>query len=408
MWTWTKGDDIKVLIFDRDSIDVNLFSDGFVDFLKQNYKIMYLSEIIEDDFGSFIGEYYDLTDSLQQVISKYGIESYSIVAISGDMRVLKEMMKNHIGTIFYGKNCLEITKYTPDFRCNNEHVLQNILVGNNVGYISEALTSNINLLNKKISYIKASKEITLDNGEKRTIHRIIGGRYFPRNKGFIKNDTLSFNVTLFKEGWYKAINLYYNSALQHAIKIGNNADIVTYVPFKPSEIASGRFNRFKSLKLSDANHETISLTEIFECLVDFKQKEYDYETREANAEKNYKIVDKNMIKDKDIILLDDLMTSGSTVITLSKKLYDAGAKNVTVIVLATNQLTMSNLKFVNMKCPRCGNDLDLRLNKKEQKLFFGCKNYNCKYTISYLQGRKMLIELNKLEHIDMSDVNDDY
>lgn len=56
--------------------------------------------------------------------------------------------------------------------------------------------------------------------------------------------------------------------------------------------------------------------------------------REKNVENVFKIKNPSKIKDKNIILLDDIYTTGATVRECSKILKNAGAKKILVFVIA--------------------------------------------------------------------------
>lgn len=56
--------------------------------------------------------------------------------------------------------------------------------------------------------------------------------------------------------------------------------------------------------------------------------------RKANLDKAFKVVDKKTIKNKNILLIDDVYTTGATAEECSKTLKKAGVKNVYVLTLA--------------------------------------------------------------------------
>ncbi len=56
--------------------------------------------------------------------------------------------------------------------------------------------------------------------------------------------------------------------------------------------------------------------------------------RLENIENAFKILNKELVADKDILLIDDIFTTGSTVNACSKELISCGAKSVTVLTFA--------------------------------------------------------------------------
>lgn len=60
----------------------------------------------------------------------------------------------------------------------------------------------------------------------------------------------------------------------------------------------------------------------------------DYQQRKINIEKAFALKFPNLVKDKNILLLDDVCTSGSTLTEVAKTLKTAGAKRVIALVVA--------------------------------------------------------------------------
>ena len=56
--------------------------------------------------------------------------------------------------------------------------------------------------------------------------------------------------------------------------------------------------------------------------------------RKRNVENVYKIEEKDKIKNKNIIIFDDIYTTGNTVNELAKILKENGAKNILVLTIA--------------------------------------------------------------------------
>ena len=56
--------------------------------------------------------------------------------------------------------------------------------------------------------------------------------------------------------------------------------------------------------------------------------------RKKNIKNAYKVVNQQKIKDKKIILLDDIYTTGATANECSKVLKQSGAKEILVVTIA--------------------------------------------------------------------------
>ena len=66
------------------------------------------------------------------------------------------------------------------------------------------------------------------------------------------------------------------------------------------------------------------------------QTELNYSERKANVKDSFKFIaeHKNTIKDKSILIVDDIFTTGATTSELSNVLLQAGAKSCHVLTLA--------------------------------------------------------------------------
>jgi len=56
--------------------------------------------------------------------------------------------------------------------------------------------------------------------------------------------------------------------------------------------------------------------------------------RWENVKSVFRVINKNLVIDKSIILVDDVITTGATIEAVSSVLHDAGCKRITVICIA--------------------------------------------------------------------------
>lgn len=115
-----------------------------------------------------------------------------------------------------------------------------------------------------------------------------------------------------------------------------NPDVITYVPMTDKAIKKRGYNQTELLakglsskvgvtcdllvsKVKDTSHQ-----------VGLKRKE-----RFDNLQGSFKLIDRSLVKDKTILLVDDVTTTGATAEVISKKLKSGGAKRVYLITLAS-------------------------------------------------------------------------
>ena len=95
---------------------------------------------------------------------------------------------------------------------------------------------------------------------------------------------------------------------------------------------------------------------------------------------------------KTVILIDDIMTTGSTIEECLKILMKHGAEQVIVVVLAINQLGRTYWKTNEpiIECPWCRESMHLLINSKQKNFFYSC--YKCGATLNYAEAYDQLVD----------------
>ena len=117
-----------------------------------------------------------------------------------------------------------------------------------------------------------------------------------------------------------------------------NCDCVLYTPMTEEREERRGYNQAKVL--AEEFCEVTKLPVLENVL--FKIKETPRQAtisqakeRRENLKGSFKVENKNLIKDKSVLLIDDVMTTGATVETLSSLLIKAGAKSVFILTVAS-------------------------------------------------------------------------
>lgn len=115
-------------------------------------------------------------------------------------------------------------------------------------------------------------------------------------------------------------------------------DIITFVPMTENKVKARGFNQAEVIasalcKIID-NRPIALLLKIKDTP---EQKSLDLNERKENLSKCFKVVDKNLVKDKKILLIDDVLTTGATAHAIAKTLKKAGAKTVYLLTVASVQ-----------------------------------------------------------------------
>lgn len=369
MWKWTNPNNIKMIILDGDSL-----KDEFLNYPYSEDLIIvkaYRNNISLSNDKLAI-KYFDIRSLLNNILKEYkNIDSTSIISISEDYLFLKEMMQYHIGTISTVTQKLDYLKYAPDFQnCNLDRIVS-ILEHKDKGYCAEVISYHGDAI-PRMSLIKSKKELLI-NGDTKEFIIYFGGRYFPAMSAYILNDPLSCLIRKFKKTYIRQIDDLFDLAISF-VSYKDKVDLVTYVPLKPSQIKENSYDRFEQLRLKHCMSNDIRLEKTMLCTKDFVQKQNDANQRQENVKGAFKVIED--VKDKNILIIDDVFTTGSTITEIAKTLYEAGAKNVEAIVLAINQLTDATVEYKGITCSSCKEQMVLKVNTINGSLFFGCPNYD--------------------------------
>lgn len=116
-----------------------------------------------------------------------------------------------------------------------------------------------------------------------------------------------------------------------------NIDLVTYVPLHPKREKTRGYNQSKLLAIEFCKITKLPLFDTTERVVDTpSQTSKTRDERIKNVKDAFKIkknIESNII-DKNILVIDDVYTTGSTANEISKLLLKYGAKNIYILTLA--------------------------------------------------------------------------
>lgn len=405
MWKWTDPYNIKAIILDCDSLDDEFINYDYESIIPNVMVIKAIYLYNNKNLEDHVVEYFDFNLLIKEVLDLAQCESSSIISIGSEIGFMKNMMQYHIGTIFAGSINKDMLKNTPDFTYKTQNKLEKILSSENYGYGAEAMA--IRISNKKMNILVDRAEIQLDNGIKRPIDLYFGGRYYSKSHNYFEDDPLSELLRAFKRKYYLEVDRFYDSAIRHVNNI-EHIDVLTYTPLKPIDIQNGKFDRFVSLHLDGCRELGIELKNTIKCIKNFTQKSHDYNSRQLNVKGAFEVIED--VSGKHVVLIDDLYTSGATTKEIAKLLYEKGARKVSLILLAVNQMIESTaVQYKNLTCPICGNVMSLKMGK--YGLFFGCNSYASHHedtALNVVEGLKKLKSINTITDIDVVDLNDEY
>lgn len=116
-----------------------------------------------------------------------------------------------------------------------------------------------------------------------------------------------------------------------------NIDYITFVPIHETKLKIRKFNQAELLAKEVSSLLNIPLLPLCNKIINTKsQTELSFKERRANVKDSFafNIEHKKQIKGKNILIIDDVFTTGATCDEVSSVILKAGAKNCFVLTLA--------------------------------------------------------------------------
>lgn len=324
--------------------------------------------------------------SHEKALNIMNLKATEIAYVSKNRSFLDNAMSFLGGTIWItDKITYDDAGKAPDLICPNFSTFKHLLLQGINGFLGEVLIyPNMETSGMIIPLIFEVDE------EEYPMYML--GRYFGYSHYMSQLHPYSSTLYLNKNERGKAYGKYneefailYACAVEK-IQLFGDIDGVVSVPTRP-----GKIDRFESILEHISDKCSIkNLSKKFNCLYDYPtQKSLSTTERQTNIEGVFQY--KGDLTGKHIILIDDIVTTGATIRECISVLKKCGAEQVTIVVLAINQIQgyywSSNIAEVS--CSNCGAKMHLLINSKNKNFFYSC--YECHGTKSFDSGREELI-----------------
>ena len=151
-------------------------------------------------------------------------------------------------------------------------------------------------------------------------------------------------ISRFKYSGEKYLSEFFTEELKPVfLKHIGYADAVVYVPSTKKKIRQRGYNQGEVLAREFARFAEIPVVDALEKIKDTEsQVGLTQKERRKNLKGCFKVTNKDLVKGKRVLLIDDVLTTGSTAEIIAEKLKKAGAKEVVV-------LTVASVSFKNPK-----------------------------------------------------------
>lgn len=183
------------------------------------------------------------------------------------------------------------------------------------------------------------------------------GRYYP-SSSFYKGTDLFTEKLLKAKGGKLSSKIFYKELVEHYLSIEDAFDYIFYVPTR-----ANKQDRFSEIVADNGLFITKEYGEI---------KTLHHQAKIEMMKGCFGIKEGFDVKDKKILLVDDIITDGATLTVISDLLFEEGAKDVVWLTFARTHHVLSHDFF---DCDECGNYLSYRFSDKEGKWFLGCSKF---------------------------------
>lgn len=351
--------------------------------LKEMYGECYIYEI--EDYTRWLIPNKKLHAALLQ---RMQVVTTELAYVSANWSFLTNAMQFFSGTIWITNKHIimyEQASISPDMICSSIQCL-NLFLKNNVnGFYGEMKLFPVETNGMQGIILPVQFDI---NKKLTTIYTL--GRYFGYSHYMNQLHPYSSAIYWNKEG--KKTYLSYNEIfaelygkrIERLIQI-MSIDGICAVPARPSE--ESRFSSILQEIAIRYNLEDIS--PYFKCNENYRtQKELGTNERQSNVKGVFSYC--GDLTGKNILLLDDIITTGATIKECIQELKRAGANQVKIIVLGINQLggTYWSSQSPKVACPSCKQKMKLFVNSKNKKFFYSCSA--CNRTLTFEEGWRLL------------------
>lgn len=116
-------------------------------------------------------------------------------------------------------------------------------------------------------------------------------------------------------------------------------DLVTYIPCSKKKISERGFNQSEVLAEGVANHLGVPCVGLLKKNdSNLEQKKLSRELREENISGKYQFIKGKSVMNKVVMVIDDVVTTGSTINECARILYDKGAHKIEKVTVACGEI----------------------------------------------------------------------
>jgi len=354
------------------------------------------------------------SNNLRAGMERLNVQPYETIYITENALDLPEAIATRVGTIQLAG---QFTGIFPDIFAQSAAQVAEILVdrkrGRDYGYIGEmyatmrgktAVWGGSGVLIGRPGFLTSSPVV--DRALSRQLAVTVLGRYFPTTEARFTKHQFSRRLLAAKNRDRRAHRLFQPLAFaMNTLVNRDHYDSIVRVPPKPISVSDHVDWLVRSAaSLGDRSLLPLVHSDTLHCIVDYP-KQHDagsHENRAVNVAGVFRAT--AGARGKRLLLIDDILTSGSTVASAAQTLLDAGALTVGVLAIGFTQNRVHRLHETTLPCNKAGCDgvATLQLSRTSDAAFWGCSKYpQCTEMRYFKPGLEELNRLNQRDEIEI-------
>ncbi|MEW6082582.1 MAG: hypothetical protein AB1576_12625 [Bacillota bacterium] len=348
--------------------------------------------------------------NIRQVLEQNNMEPHEALYVTWNQQELGEAINTRVSTVLMAERW-EAGNVLPDLFVTSvtrlEEELRDYLGGSMPGYFGE-ITATLVGRDRRPSGLRGrtigNPPVAIDPDMQPRVKIIALGRYFPTGDDRARKHQYSQRILKSKNTKEPVLAKTLSFALKH-VHSGNPFEVVTVVPPRPSGAGclSGLQQTVREA-CAQSGMMTLYSPEILTCKKAYpSQKHVPFNKRAENVEGKFKA--RIVSSANHVVLVDDVLLSGSTCLECTRQILQAGVQYVTVIVFGFDQRVVATNDDIVLPCPnpRCTEGtMSLKFNRSNWEAFWGCSNYtsnNCRATYPWGKGLQLLNSMNRTKDI---------
>ncbi|PDX93001.1 hypothetical protein COM78_20350 [Bacillus thuringiensis] len=395
-------DHLRNLIIDADNIHESYYSDKkYRRFIQQDLKKLNVIIIFRNPWYKSYFQSLDIHNNfiykevenpfffIDRFLHGIDLHLYESAIITGNQQMVRTVHNQCMSTILLTRD-LSNMEHTglPDHIVVEPEDLKGIFNEPISGYYNEMAAENL----KGTGHTYKLGEIRHFLFPDIKASLLVGGRYFTSKDHRAYTHCLTNKILKLKDCNPVIIDHLsgiLNQNLQTVNNLWGNIDIITTVPPKPNgKNHLGLLLNSKSLN----DFRDLIDTDILYTIKDYpKQKTAGNWENRANNVLDVFASRRNVRG--HIVIVDDILTSGSTTLECARILFENGAEKVSIVPLAVMQSQINNQNVSKVTCSNCNEGVfKLRFNNKDGNFFWACNQYpHCTNTKNYYKIKNRYI-----------------